>query len=284
MCVFLGIGFYTALDFAARGARVILACRNERKAQNAQNKIIQLTKNPNVVYKLIDMTSLSSVRDFAQDINETEDRVDILVNNAGAGGLGDHYTSDGLQITLQVNHISNFLLTHLLIDKIKKSAPSRIVNVSSLLANFSNLKIDEVNKFPSKITHALSDLQLYANSKLANILFTIELSTKLKGTGVTVHALHPGAVNTEIYRRIPPIFKIGADIIIGLYFKTAEEGAQTTIYAAVSEQLDGVTGKLFDNCTEIPMYHKARDSNLAQALWKVSEELAKLGEDEKILY
>lgn len=113
----IGIGYITALDFASRGARVILACRNENKAKDAQWKIIKETKNPNVIYKLVDMTSLESVRGFAKDINANEERIDILVNNAGAGGLGNHKTIDGNQITIQVNHISAFLLTHLLLRK-----------------------------------------------------------------------------------------------------------------------------------------------------------------------
>ncbi|KRT80496.1 dehydrogenase [Oryctes borbonicus] len=280
--MFTGIGYYAALDFAARGARVILACRNEYKAQNAQKKIMKLTKNPNVVYKLIDMTSLSSVRAFAKEINETEERIDILVNNAGAGGLGNHFTKDDLQISLQVNYLSGFLLTHLLIDKIKKSAPSRIINVSSVMANLSNLQIDKINKYPKNMSRAFGDGLMYSNSKLANILFTLELAHKLKNSGVTVNALHPGAVNTDIFRRVPGVYKIVKNVLAGLYFRTPEEGAQTTIYLATSEKVEGVTGKLFENCTEIELYRKARDPELAKALWKVSEELTKLHEDEKI--
>ncbi|GJQ85484.1 hypothetical protein Trydic_g23074 [Trypoxylus dichotomus] len=277
-----GIGYYAALDFATRGARVILACRNEYKAQNAQKRIVKITKNPNVVYKLVDMTCLSSVRAFAKEINETEERIDILVNNAGAAGLGNHLTKDELQITLQVNHISPFLLTHLLIGKIKKSAPSRIVNVSSIMANFSNLQIDKINKYPTTISRTRADQLMYANTKLANILFTLELATKLKETGVTVNVLHPGAVNTEIFRRVQGVYKIATNMLANLYFRTAEEGAQTTIYLAISEKVEGVTGKLFENCSEIDLYRKARDPELAKTLWEVSQELAKLTEDEKI--
>lgn len=277
-----GIGYCTALDLASRGARVILACRNEYKADNAQKKITKLTKNPNVLYKLIDMTSLASVRAFAKDINETEERIDILINNAGAGGLNNHVTNDGLQITLQVNHISGFLLTHLLLDKIKKSAPSRIVNVSSISANFASTKVDDMNTFPQKLSRVIADQSMYANSKLYNILFTTELSAKLEDTGVTANVLHPGAVATDIFRRIPGIYKIIFNLLVHLYFKTPEEGAQTTIHVATCPELEGVTGKLFENCKEIELYTKARNPELARDVWKISEELAKLSENEKI--
>lgn len=277
-----GIGYVTALDFASRGARVILACRNENKAKDAQLRIIKETKNPNVIYKLIDMTSLESVRAFAKDINETEERIDILVNNAGAGGLGNHNTDDGLQITMQVNHISSFLLTHLLLDKMKKSAPSRIVNVASIAARWSKLDVDKINEFQPVASPAWADTLMYANSKLCNILFTTELAAKLNPAEVTVNVLHPGAVHTDIFRKMRGIIKVIAHSIINLYFKTPEEGAQTTIYVATSNELLGISGKLFDNCRQIDLYAVAQNPDLAKKVWAKSEELAKLKSSEKI--
>ncbi|XP_022915057.2 retinol dehydrogenase 14-like [Onthophagus taurus] len=277
-----GIGYVTALDFACRGARVILGCRNKEKAEEACEKIKKETGNDNVVYKLLNMTSLQSVRDFAKDINENEDRLDILVNNAGAGGLGNHVTEDGLQITIQVNHLSGFLLTHLLIEKLKKSAPSRIVNVSSIGAKFAKINIDALNMFPQDVGPARADTRLYGVSKLCNIYFTTELAKKLDGSGVTVNALHPGAVLTDIFRRMPKLMKTIVMAFAKPYFKTPEEGARTSIHVATSRSVQHITGQLFDNCQQIELYDSAKDAEIAKKLWTKSEELVKLKREEKI--
>lgn len=195
-----GIGYYTALDFAMRGAKVILACRNKEAAEEARTKIIKETNNSRVFVKIIDLASLESVRSFAKDFNATEDRLDILVNNAGAGGLGNKFTEDGLQITMQVNHFGHFLLTILLLDKLKKSAPSRIVNVSSKAGKYSTMSLEDLNTYSQKF---LPDGQMYAHSKLCNILFTRELAKRLGNDGVIVNALHPGSVRTELLRHMP---------------------------------------------------------------------------------
>ncbi|KAI4456209.1 phosphatidylinositol-glycan biosynthesis class f protein-related [Holotrichia oblita] len=279
----IGIGYYTALDFAKRGGRVILACRNRGRAEDALRRIIKATGNKNVTYKLVDFTSLQSVRDFAADINKNEERVDILVNNAGIILGNEDYTKDGIQTVLHVNHISPFLLTHLLIDKLKKSAPSRIINVSSIAAKNANLSVKTIDKI-NLISRNFLNIAMYNDSKLCNILFTTELAKRLAQTGVTVNALHPGGVYTNILNSASGILKDVFTIIAKWFFLTAEEGAQTQIYLSVSNDVAGVTGGLFDKCKQIDIYETAQDADLAVKVWEKSEEYAKLNDNEKISY
>ncbi|KAK9717807.1 short chain dehydrogenase [Popillia japonica] len=278
-----GIGFYTALDFAKRGGRVILACRNRDRAEDAVRRIIKATGNKNVLYKLVDFASLQSVRDFAADINKNEERIDILVNNAGLMVGTEDYTKDGIQTVLHVNHISPFLLTHLLIDKLKKSAPSRIVNVSSSVANNATLSAKNIDKINS-ISHKFFNFAMYSDSKLCNILFTTELAKRLAETGVTVNALHPGVIYTNFLNSTSGILKDIFSFVIKYFFLTSEEGAQTQIYLSVSNDVANVSGGFFDKCKQIEIYQTAQDPDLAAKVWEKSEEYAKLSNNEKIPY
>lgn len=259
-----GIGLATAADLAGRGAKVILACRNEEKTKQAINTIKQATKNANLIFKPLDLASLKSVRAFATDILKTESRIDVLINNAGTGILDNSLTEDNLPIEAQVNHFGPFLLTMLLLPLIKSSAPSRIVNVSSLMHNFGN-----VTNLEKQGARFLDRRRVYSNTKLANILFTRKLSELLKGTGVTVNCLHPGAVSTDIFRNQPKIIKF----LLRLLFWTPTQGAQTTIYLSVAKELQEVTGKYFNNCTETTPAKKAMDDEAAEKLWKISEKV-----------
>ena len=173
-----GIGKETTLDFAKRGARVILACRDKEKATKAAKDIVAETGSDKVVVRILDLSSFESVRAFAKVINETEERLDILVNNAGLG-LPYQVTKDGYESVFQVNYLSHFLLTLLLMEKIKKSAPSRIVNVSSKLHDSKHVKLQLDDFVLSKEKHDL--LQRYSESKLAQVVFTRELSHRLEG-------------------------------------------------------------------------------------------------------
>ena len=175
-----GIGKETALDFAKRGARVILACRDEEKATKAAKDIIAKTGSDKVLVRILDLSSFESVRAFAKVINETEERLDILVNNAG---LATPYqlTKDGYETVFQVNYLSHFLLTLLLMEKIKKSVPSRIVNVSSKLHDSKHVKLQLDDFVLSK--EKFHGFQRYSESKLAQVVFTRELSQRLEGEG-----------------------------------------------------------------------------------------------------
>ena len=272
-----GIGKETALDLATRGARVIMACQNLRKAEEALKEIVQKSGNKNIVAKRLDLASLKSVREFAEDVNNNEARLDVLVNNAGLFAKTQLTTTeDGFETTMGVNHLGHFLLTNLLLDLLKKSAPSRIVVVSSGAHskwlytttgfNFENMN-GEINYSP---------FAAYGQSKLANILFTRELARRLNGTGVTANSLHPGAIKTDIGRNLPISLSIYFNYIMPHFAKTSFEGAQTNIHVAVSEELDGVTGLYFADCKEKRPGETALDDEAAKKLWQVSAELVGL--------
>ena len=271
-----GIGKETALDLATRGARVIMACRNLHKAEEALKEIVQKSGNKNIVAKRLDLASLKSTREFAEDVNKNEARLDVLVNNAGLFANTLTTTEDGFETSMGVNHLGHFLLTNLLLDLLKKSAPSRIVVVSSIAHNspwftttgfnFENMN-GEIDYSPTKA---------YGQSKLANILFTRELARRLNGIGVTANSLHPGVIYTEINRNMSTLQSIFVNYIFPHFAKTSLEGAQTTIHVAVSEELDGVTGLYFADCKEKKPEKTALDDEAAKKLWQVSAELVGL--------
>uniref|UniRef100_A0A6P7G5Q8 Retinol dehydrogenase 11-like isoform X1 n=1 Tax=Diabrotica virgifera virgifera TaxID=50390 RepID=A0A6P7G5Q8_DIAVI len=263
-----GIGYETALDFAKRGAKVILACRDEVKAKEAVDTIITETHNKNVVYRLVDLTSFNSVRRFANDINSNEDRLDILVNNAGAGRLGNKETEDGISIVMQTNYFSHFLLTYLLIDLMKKH-PSRIVNVSAIGAKVGHI-------YFRKLTSFTTEANQYITSKLCQVLFTMELASRLQGTNITAYSLHPGVIKTEIFRNITPLIRWFILFFIDTFFKTASEGAQTQIYCAVANGLEKHNGQHFHDCKMVSRYKSATEPGLSKKLWEESERICKV--------
>ncbi|XP_022914907.1 retinol dehydrogenase 11-like [Onthophagus taurus] len=277
-----GLGFHTALDFAQRGAKIILACRNSQRAQEAVDKIIKATNNENVSYKIFDAASFKSIRNFAKEINETEEKIDILVNNVGGSGFRDERTEDGHLKIVQINHLAPFLLTHLLLGKLKRSPSARIVNIASWAGKFGRFKIGDLETYPNSGNDFISDAVTYANSKLYNILFTLELAKKLNGTNVTTNCLHPGTVNTDFFRLFPWYFREPARISGTLFFRNIEEGSRTYIYVSLSSDVKEVSGKFFDNCQEASLYSSASNPEHAKMLWVKSEELTKLSEDEKI--
>lgn len=270
-----GIGYETAKDVAARGAKVILACRNESLAVAACNKIQKETNNKDVHYKHLDLSSLKSVREFAKYILDTENRLDVLINNAGAYTLGKRKTEDGLLIGMQTNHFGPFLLTNLILPLLKKSAPSRIINVSSQLYMRAKLNLEDLN-LNNISNRAFSDHQVYCNSKLCNVLMSNELSRRLKGTHVTVNSLYPGVVKTEIMRDNSGFVAWIDRIIFKLFAKNPWEGAQTQIYLAVSPEVETVSGRLFADCKLKAMSTTAQDQELAKKLWEKSEQFVGL--------
>lgn len=277
-----GIGKETALDLARRGARVILACRNLEKAQKVADAIISTTGNNNVEVQYLDTSNLTTVRKFAQGILDTEKELHILVNNAGIRGEPERkLTDDGLELTMATNHYGHFLLTNLLLGLLKKSVPSRVVNVSSDGHLFCP-SLDP-NDFGYKKRPYPGSFATYAESKLANILFTLELSEKLRNTGVTTNCLHPGAVNTEIlwkgdYSKLALFFAC----LFSLMAKDEKLGAQTIIYLAVSEEVENVTGKYFCDCKERKPSKQAQDHGLAKKFWDFSEQQVKLTPEERL--
>lgn len=261
-----GIGYTTALDLARRNARVILACRNMRRGEAARDAIIQLTANEEVVVRELDVSRLKSVRQFVDRVYEEEQRLDILINNAGVSGLPKEMTEDGLEVNFATNHFGPFLLTNLLLDLLKTSAPSRIINLSSTVQRFGNINFDNL-----RAEKSFSFYQVYFDSKLANVLFTRELARQLEGTDVTVCAVHPGSVRTNLLNSMPFYVRIPM-AMFRLFLRSAEEGAQTTLYCAMAEEVQDMSGKYFAECqlAETQVNPLANDEAVCRKLWEVS--------------
>lgn len=265
-----GIGKFIALDFARRGARVILACRSEVRGTEALNEIREKTGNSDVHLRLVDLSSLDSVRAFAKRILEEENALHILVNNAGVSGLPRQITKDGLEASFATNHLGPFLLTNLLLDLIKRSAPARIVTVSSV--NHKRGKVDFSHFRGENLTYFMD--QVYNHTKLHNIICTNELAHRLKDTGVTANSVHPGVVMTEVMRHYPLWVRCIFNLVGVLFFKSSEGGAVSPIYCAIAEELEGITGKYFDSdCSLVLPAPLARDAALAVKDFEVCERL-----------
>ncbi|XP_061460935.1 dehydrogenase/reductase SDR family member 13 [Rhineura floridana] len=266
-----GIGQATALDLARRGARVILACRDRARAEAAVYDIRRESGNNEVLFMSLDLASFKSVRGFAEAFLKSEPRLDILINNAGlwAGGRSE----DGLNLAFQVNHLSHFLLTHLLLGRLKHCAPSRVVVVASSAHRSGKIDFQNIHK---PVDGHLQAFHSYCNSKLANILYVQELASRLEGTDVTCYALHPGVVNTAFFRYLPVWLKPLFLPFSWLLFRDETDGAQTSIYCATQEGIEMYSGRYFADCWPLEPKPHARDAAVAQKLWEASEKMVGL--------
>ncbi|XP_020655480.3 retinol dehydrogenase 12 isoform X2 [Pogona vitticeps] len=261
-----GIGKETARDLARRGARVILACRDMVKAETAVSEIRDTTGNQDVFAKKLDLADTKSIKEFAENFLKEEKELHILINNAGVMLCPYSKTVDGFEMHLGVNHLGHFLLTFLLIERLKQSAPARIVNVSSMAHHGGKIRFHDLQGEKS-YNRGLA----YCHSKLANILFTRELAKRLQGSGVTVNALHPGTVSSELARHSSVLYFLSK--ILPFFLKTPVEGAQTSVYCAVAEELDTVSGKYFSDCKPAYISPQGHNDETARQLWNVSCEL-----------
>ncbi|XP_030635871.1 dehydrogenase/reductase SDR family member 13 isoform X1 [Chanos chanos] len=270
-----GIGKATALDLAKRGARVILACRSKQRAEAALQEIRRESGNNEVIFMQLDLGSLKSIRSFAENFLKSEPRLDLLINNAALGAPGR--TEDGLGMILGVNHIGPFLLTNLLLDRLKECAPSRVVNVASYMHEFGEIDFNCINRHKclGLGTSTLDITKIYSHSKLCNVLFTHELAQRLKGTNVTCYSLHPGSVATELDRNSKDSWYvfIFRPIFRNMFMTDPMSGAQTTLYCALQEGIEPLSGRYFSNCTLTEVKQKAKDDIVARKLWEVSERL-----------
>jgi len=263
-----GIGFETSVALAKQGGNIFIVSRNKEKATQAVAEIKQISGNKNVDYFLADLSTQKSIHELNESLRERLDKVDVLVNNAGGVFPEFKKTADGLEMTIATNHFAYFLLTNLLLDLIRKADNARIVNVSSRSHLASSIDFES---FTTNKGYFI--LKAYGQSKLANVLFTAELARRLNGTGITVNSLHPGLVKTDIGVKQTNWY---STLAWSLYSKiggiTAAQGAATSIYLASSPDVKGTSGKYFAKCKEVTPSKLARNTELQQELWKVSEQ------------
>jgi NAD(P)-dependent dehydrogenase (short-subunit alcohol dehydrogenase family) len=262
-----GIGKETALGLSKMGATIVLVGRSKEKLDRTVSEIASQTGNSQLDSLVCDLTSMGSVRKLAADFRAKHTRLDVLINNAGEVVNERRTTVDGFEYTLALDHLSHFLLSMLLMDIIKASAPSRIINVSSSAHMFGHIDFDNLmgeKKYGS--------MRAYGQAKLANLLFTYELARRLAGTEVTANALHPGVVRTNFGSGI----KGGWRILIRLgrpFSINARRGAETSIYLASSPEVAGISGKYFAKKKEKVSSKESYDESVARRLWDESARL-----------
>ena len=263
-----GIGRETAKELARRGATVVMICRSKERGEEAQRAVIQETGNPHVELVLCDLASQQQVRRAAADILAKHPKIHVLVNNAAVFLPKREETEDGIEKTFATNYLSHFLLTMLLLDALKAGAPSRIVNVAT---RTMGLKIDFDDLMLQK---RYSIMKAVGPTKLALILFTKKLSEKLRGTGVTVNALHPGLVKSGLLDDVPWLMRA----MFHLLSTNAEKGARTSIYLATDDSVASTSGKLFADCKEVKAGGQAADPAVVDKMWDLSFKMTKLNQ------
>jgi NAD(P)-dependent dehydrogenase (short-subunit alcohol dehydrogenase family) len=247
-----GIGLATARELVRRSVEVSVHGRDAPRANTALEELRSAASGPAPAAVYGDFASLAQVRALADQVLTRYDRLDVLINNAGIVMNRREESVDGYELTFAVNHLAPFLLTRLLLDRLRGSAPSRIVVVSSMTHSGAELDLDDL-----QMTRQFSGFEAYSRSKLANILFAFALARRLEGTGVTANALHPGVIATKL---LHANFSGGAP---------PEEGARTSVFLALSPEVEGVTGRYFVNCRESRTSAAGRDVSLQERLWRV---------------
>jgi NAD(P)-dependent dehydrogenase (short-subunit alcohol dehydrogenase family) len=258
-----GIGLVTARELARRGARVFVACRSAERAGPAVEAIRAAT-GKSVELLSLDLSDLESVRRCAREFVSKDLPLHLLINNAGLAGARG-FTKSGFELAFGVNHVGHFLLTTLLLDRIRSAGKARIVTVASK-AHYraKTIDFDAVRK-PTATRTALPE---YGVAKLANVLFTAELARRLAGTGITTYSLHPGVVATDVWRSVPWPFRS----LIKQFMITVDQGAETTLYCATSPACEAETGLYYDTSRSVEPGAAAKNRELAAELWRRSEE------------
>jgi NAD(P)-dependent dehydrogenase (short-subunit alcohol dehydrogenase family) len=266
-----GIGRATATELAALGARVAITGRDLPRAEAAAADIREAADNPDVAAFAADLSSQVEVRRLAGAVLDAYPRLDVLVNNVGGSWATRHVTADGLERTFAVNHLAAFLLTNLLLDRLKASAPARVVTVSSGAQSSGRIDFDDLQG-----VHDYSERKAYPQSKLASVMFTYELARRLEGTRVTANVLHPGVVDTAFGAEDPGfIFKVLVPFMRP-FMKTPAMGAATSIFLASSSEVEGVSGQYFANSSPRTSNKVSYDVAAAARLWQVSAVLSGL--------
>lgn len=264
-----GIGKATAIGLAERGATIAIVGSKAKRGENAQEEIRKKSGNENIRFWLCDLSSLEEVKKLAGEFQNKYLKLDILVNNAAVFCSSRKYSTDGIELQFAVNHLSHFLLTNQLLEMLIKSAPSRIINVSSNAHFKGTIDFDDLN-----LEKRYNGWKAYCRSKLANVLFTYELAARLDPRHVTVNALHPGMVRTNIVgKHASFIYRLGWNLI-KITMLSVEKGAETLIYLASSKEVSGISGGYFVDCRQVKSFEMSYKRELAKRLWSLSEELA----------
>jgi NAD(P)-dependent dehydrogenase (short-subunit alcohol dehydrogenase family) len=266
-----GIGKATALGLAQRGATVVMVCRDRARGEQARSEITTQSRNTAVDLLQADLSSQQSIRHLVENFQHHYTRLHVLINNAGASFPGRRETVDGVEMTFAVNYLAPFLLTNLLLDVLKASAPARIVNVSSNSHKAGYIQMDDLQE-----EQHYRSMRVYGQAKLAVVLFTYELARRLQGTGVTANCLHPGFVATHFGQSgAGPVFRLLVKVI-GSFGTSPQEGAKTSIYLASSPEVEGVTDKYFVKSLPRPSAAISYDESLQRQLWEQSARLVNL--------
>ncbi|XP_046872019.1 retinol dehydrogenase 14 [Hypomesus transpacificus] len=263
-----GVGKETAIALAMRGARVIIACRDVDKAEKAVRDIKIRSHSVNVLRMELDLANMRSIRDFCKSFLQREKRLDILINNAGMPGLLD-WTDDNFSMCFGVNHLGHFLLTNLLLGRLRECSPSRVVTLTCSNYKYQKLDFQDLN-------YNLLPFFTYCRSKLANLYFTQELSRIAQGRGVTAYAVHPGYVQSSWTCHYSVLFRMLMQVVMWMFFVPCEMGAQTVVWCSVSDEAAKHSGGYFTDCRPASLRPFARDQGVAKKLWEASERLVNL--------
>jgi len=267
-----GIGQVAAERLAGKGARIVQVARNRERGEAAMKRLRDLTPGINHTIHYADLLRISEMKRVAAELAAAEPRIDVLINNAGAMFGSRHLTEDGLERTFALNHVSYFVLTQGLKDRLVGSAPARIVNTASDAHESATLDFDDL-----QAARSFRGFKVYGRSKLLNILFTRELARRLAGTGVTANSLHPGFVSTRFGDESGGWFSVVVRIA-KLYALSPEQGAETLVYLASSPEVAGVTGEYFHKCRAIVPSKEAQNDANAQRLWAETAKITGLKE------
>lgn len=263
-----GVGKATALGLAKLGAKVVMVCHDEAKGEAARGDITRQSGVSDVDLLLADLASLEDIYALAETVKKRYDKLHVLINNAGVYLRQRHVTEDGFEQTLAVNYLAPFLLTNLLLETLKASAPARIINVAGAYHRFGTIHFDDL-----QLARAYSGSIANNQSQLARVLFTYELARRLEGTSVTVNCLHPGSVRTDIMRDMPKALQFLARTLLRPFSISPEHGAKTILYLATSPEVENMTGRYFVNLKPVKSSRNSYDRAVAQHLWQLSESL-----------
>ncbi len=257
-----GIGKETALALAEMGATVVMVARNQERGQRALEEIVTRTGNHSVNLMICDMSSMASIRSFATELKKKYRHIDVLINNAGAEFVKRQVTAEGFEQTFAVDYLAPFLLTHELLELLKASAPSRIINVSSGLAKNGKIDFDDLQNEKN-----YKGMQAYSSAKLMLIMWTYELSSRLAGTGVTVNALMPGFVATNLGKNSGSLRSSIMFSMVRPMQISAKKGAETSVYLASAEEVKDESGKCFSKKKEVKTCPASYDKEGQRRLW-----------------